>query len=884
MFQQRAFGAPSYRKGKKLVHALLAWGLIISGFAQSGEADAEAELIEPPLEAAPLREGPPVGFVTHPHGGVTASRIDRLSDFPATAELSNVFGWKMMGEEKPKTVAEIDVDFSVAADWLREVYRSGRLALPILDTGIHHSEDPWRAALTDSVGENLVGIDGIERGWSSFHSPVYQRSVFAYVDQIIDWVKRNDHAHRVPAYINGAEWFWPWGTMDYSDLALAAFRESLKKKYGSVAALNEAWGSEFSSWEEADSVRPYVAGEWRIGKRTFNLGQWDRFSWSSPSVDVLPGHTYEASVVVEANDIPEGLIDMTFVWLDEKGEAIAPWDAEAFSLDRHSLDGGTIAGVAIAPEGAVALRLALKVWGKGSARFLDPQIRDFNNGQSLLPPEGERGETEEDWVFEGTREANETFGRTDGHVVLTMEVPAPQAPYGNSGVAHEDWIRFSFESMAEWLNRCAQHIKERDPSRPVVSYIGWIFGMHSMWDGVQDEQRFDISLANTPDIDINGFQLAIAGDDYTYATFNIDLARKYGKEMWGTDLVDFPYGLFSGFNPIYRASLACVQRGLEGFFYYNWHGTYDYSYSEHMTDGEITRMLTSVKSGVDALDGYELKTGVAQLLPILAYSLDDPGGYKGDMIDAGGLYHLLLDVGVTPDIWTPYEVEKLGGERLEDYHTIFLSDCPVLPREVNDALVAFVEAGGTLIGTGRSPVRDMKGDSLSQRLLPAGSSSDASVRSTKLGSGQVFWQTAKVGRDYWGKVRRIRVRGNTPALFVEQPDPARTPEARRAIRRQVVRLLEAGGNREPVQVDVDSGTIHAATWKNEAEESWKVFLVNRSGGRAYDPVLTFDPALFETKVEVWRDMERRSELQIGADGKLKLPSFAHSAIVTLRGK
>lgn len=244
-----------------------------------------------------------------------------------------------------------------------------------------------------------------------------------------------------------------------------------------------------------------------------------------------------------------------------------------------------------------------------------------------MPTGAARGETEEDWVFEGTREASESFARAGEEVVLEINAPASTAPYGNSSVAHTDWIQFSFESMADWLNRCARYIKERDTSRKVASYVGWIFGMHSMWDGVQEEQRFDISLVNTPDIDINGFQLAIAGDDYTYATFNIDLARKYGKEMWGTDLVDFPYGLFSGFNPIYRASLACVQRGLDGFFYYNWHGTYDYSYSEHMTDAQIRRMVTSVKEGVETLEGYKLQTGVAQFLPIRLASMATAGTF-----------------------------------------------------------------------------------------------------------------------------------------------------------------------------------------------------------------------------------------------------------------
>lgn len=63
-----------------------------------------------------------------------------------------------------------------------------------------------------------------------------------------------------------------------------------------------------------------------------------------------------------------------------------------------------------------------------------------------------------------------------------------------------------------------------------------------------------------------------------------------------------------------------------------------------------------------------------------------------------------------------------------------------------------------------------------------------------------------------------------------------------------------------------------------------MFVVHRSGGRAYDPVLTVDPSLFEADATVWIDMERQREITIDAGGRVQLPSFAHSAILTIRGK
>lgn len=87
--------------------------------------------------------------------------------------------------------------------------------------------------------------------------------------------------------------------------------------------------------------------------------------------------------------------------------------------------------------------------------------------------------------------------------------------------------------------------------------------------------------------------------------------------------------------------------------------------------------------------------------------------------------------------------------------------------------------------------------------------------------------------------------------------------------------------------------IHAATLRL-ALKVWgkgqarfvgpEVRLVNRAGGRLYDPVLSLDPEVFGTDAEVWIDLERRRDLEVNAEGKLKLPSFAHAAIVTVKGK
>ena len=212
--------------------------------------------------------------------------------------------------------------------------------------------------------------------------------------------------------------------------------------------------------------------------------------------------------------------------------------------------------------------------------------------------------------------------------------------------------------MAHWLDESAQHIKQRDPSRAVSSFVGAVCGFHSMWDFANVTQRLDISLANSPHIEINGVQTPIGGKDLTHATFLMDLARKYNKPITANDFVDFPNGLYSGFEPVYRGALATVKHGANGLYACLWYlpGCLPYSYSVTMSKPDRDRITADTKSAIEVLKGYHLQTKVAFIEPIMSYSLADEGGYKGDEIDSGGLYHLVLDLGLIPDVMTPYEI------------------------------------------------------------------------------------------------------------------------------------------------------------------------------------------------------------------------------------
>ena len=203
----------------------------------------------------------PVGFVVHPH----EANYSHLNQTSATGELTNIFVWRMKDEQLQT------VDFNPAKQWLDRLYESDRYAYPILDTGIHHSDHKWQIELWKKSGSSIIGSDGKTRTYATYHSPEFREVVYNYIDQLIYWVVENDTSHQIPAYVDGAEWFWPWGDLDYSELALDNFRQWLEDKYGSLENLNDMWGSRFKLWEEVEPLRATVTGDAFAGMTSVSL-------------------------------------------------------------------------------------------------------------------------------------------------------------------------------------------------------------------------------------------------------------------------------------------------------------------------------------------------------------------------------------------------------------------------------------------------------------------------------------------------------------------------------------------------------------------------------------------------------------------------------------
>jgi hypothetical protein len=389
----------------------------------------------------------------------------------------------------------------------------------------------------------------------------------------------------------------------------------------------------------------------------------------------------------------------------------------------------------------------------------------------------------------------------------------------------------------------------------------------------------DISLANTPNIEINGIQTCIAGDDYTYATFPIDMARKYNKPINLTDMVDFPYGLYSGFDAIYKGCMASVQHGMDGLFAYCWYAKWPpaYNYYTHLTARENEILLTDTQNAIESLKNYQLNTKVAFLMPLMTFSLADENGRKGDNLDNFGLYHLVLDTGYMPDVITTYELEKGIIDSLSKYRVIFLPDCPVISPENNKTLIEYVQNGGTIISSGQLPEYD-----LAYKKLENGFSSKFKISKNGIelvGKGKVVNINDKIGRSYMGKVRRWREAGNTPQVYMRL-DRSRKEKIRRDfVRNKFYERVKSTGFTPDVIIPSQKHSVHIATYKNEKTESDKVMFVNKGKRVKSLEVILSNRFSSRNKANAFVDFDKSYPVEIN-EGVLRLPPFTTSIILT----
>lgn len=838
---------------------------------------------------------PPVGFVVHEFEGY----LDELDPYGISAEISNVFVWRLKSKDP------LQADFEIPAQWLQRIHSSEHTAYPIIDTSVFHSGG-WRGEEAEKLGQQMCGPNRktyINNGtkYASLFSPFFRKTVFDYTDQLVNWIVKNDPQHRIPAYMNGAEWFMP-GMVDYSPLAIAEFQGWLKNKYGGLDVLNEQWGGRFKIWDEVTPPFGFLLGDYYSGMRSIGFSGAGTCLYESPAFSVEPGQEYWINVEVTQKDVPTGLCGVKLMCFDRAGKEIKHIDDGQFYWTDPDLLSERIESFCKVPDYAATARLQLKLMGPGEVSFSKPQVRTLADSANLVP------EKSADWTFSVKGLSDDQYTTRTGLDRYTISIKAFEPPYKHTGLAWDDWITFCYESMADWLNVCAEYMKQKDPSRDVLSYVGSVFGTATLGDFAMYWQRLDISLANSPAIDINGIQVCIGDHDYTMTTTPVDIARKYNKPIYLSDFVDFPYGLWSGFNAVYRGVMTAIQHGADGTFPYAWADTHagtDYQYFKQTSPFQLKKFVADQFKALDAVKDCEVYTETAFILPVMPYSVADQGGYKSDLLDIGGWCQLLNDAGILADFYTPYELANRDWD-LSRYKTVILPDCPVLPAEAHEKLVEYVRQGGTLIGAGRSPSTDLRDQPLKNQLLRSRSmltfkadayetqkltgedisvaenilSAAESPRAENIGKGQVFWMDEKIGKAYWGHVRRGRPYGNTPAVYLR---PVYTPVAeqmRKELKQTLHRLIASTVSNPLIQLSPDcedAGVVLLAEGKPGSGKT-VLFVINQKKGRHHPVTLLLDRSLAGLSGTVQVDFDRITDIAVEYTGRLELPDFSDTVV------
>jgi hypothetical protein len=821
-----------------------------------------------PLPApAPAEPQDHLGFVVHTHA-------EGAAEYPqsgARTMLANLFFWNMRDEERRL------VDFAPAEDWLRWLYRDDLYGVPIIDTSMHHTSITWRSEHTKALGENVHDAGGVQQIYSSPFSPAYREMVEQYIADLTGWISKNDTAGRVTTYVNGAEVFWP-GMLDYGPLAQTAFREWLAGRYGDVAAVNERWGASFATMQEVVPVPVYRSGQPDFGPNAFNVGAWMDASWLRKVEGVTPGGVLDVSAEVRAADIHDN--GATVLVLHQDGD------------DRRHVDCIGVQGVTGEDWVRLARRIRVPAWATetalllslqtpGTAEWRDARVTDAATGAVLLETDGPDA-----WSFalwSGDMKGD-TVANDDGTVLRLTGTPTPW-PCERPQAAWHDFHTFSMETYAQLMNHWAQRIRHHDPSREVMHYLGFLLGTLGQWDDLMQTQRADIFLANAPDVDIHGLQLPAANGDFHPATAVLDLARKYGKPMVATDLQDFTHGLHVGFHSLNRTSLACVASGMDGAYYYDWmsNAPREYDWFQNWTMDETRRMLDGFRSLQAFTADATIDTRTAFLLPLLPWCSADPDGRKSDILDAMGWYKLLRHAGAIPDVYTPYELET-GDWDLSRHEAVVVPDCPFLPVAAAAKLRAYAGAGGVIIFGGRPPAFDETGCPLPEPFAGSGLTLPTPGEE-RIGSGRVVFTGAMDGRTWLGPLHRTNVAGNTPPMYLPDPqrvEPLLLASERDRLARNLRDLLEASEALPPAWIETADTNLDIAVY--ETADSVRAVLIHKGDGQHYRGAL-IARGVTAQEIEVRADFEARPvKTTVLPDGtcKLELPAFTDVCTVQWR--
>jgi len=229
-----------------------------------------------------------------------------------------------------------------------------------------------------------AGMFGEAFGWPNIENATVvdgtTRQIRRYVDEL-----RN--ARPIAMWTLGGEalyatYLYPERWTDYGPEALAHFRAWLARKYGGVGSLNEAWGSRYASFAEAEPPRPPGDDVPSLDFLDFRFSSMaERFAWHYQAVH--EGDTSRLTVTCNHGDLYAG---RSYAWMGarpdlyatvadgwETGQIMGDDDAKRFNL--LYCEGLASFGKPVAP-----VRLAYKL--------TDPTAR--GGGRSYTPAAARR--------------------------------------------------------------------------------------------------------------------------------------------------------------------------------------------------------------------------------------------------------------------------------------------------------------------------------------------------------------------------------------------------------------------------------------------------------------------------------------------------------------
>ncbi len=752
--------------------------------------------------AACCADEPLIGFVNH------FPWIDKgMDDVPKSGSNAVIFR-AVSGIE----AEEGKYDFSSLDRQIEFSEKHGLKVILLLEANPVYAP-AWLLEKCRAAGEMMLDYEGRPHTMPSMSSGLFKEWHEKFIKAVIAHVRERDKSKVVIGYQPGAEWWYEsharFGTGD-----IAAFREWLAAKYGSIGRLNSVWKSGCRDFETLDAPRLAASA----------LGAADCLSPFGPAQDIahdvawslrqdipiVPGREYVFRAKVNAGDLRGYGAHLQIAW--RQGGAGAP----ILTSDSSRLTGdGASAHLEMtvkAPDRASTAWLLLKLRGNGRVSFGDLFFAEKVSAKNLAPALD--GWSVNNW----TQSPGLRSSAGDGRLTIEMPPSSAKPAYGNPRAAAYDWFTFGAEFLGDYIERFCRLVKREDPSRLTIGYLTYAFAFPVEWDYAQHTAMYlDLILPRLRHMDVIGMQICSADGAPVRITAAVDLARKYGKPVYAVDVIDFTSGVAVGFPAMDAVTREAIRHGASGVFYYCWWGTPDYDYYTGMPIHDLERMLRRGRRAAP-----EAPSRVALIQPILPTA--PVGAEENDFRSFVGMYKAVTDSGVIPDIWTLHELAGQRPDLRAKYDSILLPDCAFCLPEVPRMLTDFMKRGGALIATGRLPEFDHLGNKLRVRL-------DGAVSLESLGV------------DYLGKVARSTSAGNTPPLFRQVDDPG-LRKRRESLRKKLIRLIPAppvvwdretspaGGFKAPVELA--NGDILAAQTEGVPSGGVSIFAYRSAdGGRTW---------------------------------------------------